>query len=214
MCKGKFIVLDGLEGSGKSTVLAMAKEHYGSKLTFTREPGGTPLSEMIRKLIFSEEGKDASILTTVLLFLASRAESFAKFTLPALLQGENVLADRGDSSTFAYNIYGIPEAEKLQLEDFFFKFRAMFFRDCFPDAYIFLDLTPEEGLARKKKQSDTDKNYNDEKPLSFHHRVSKGFVSFFRNPNLVGSKVFVINAFQSREKVWEDVQKAIDSVIG
>src|SRR5579864_4280814 len=107
MEKGKFIVLEGGEGAGKSTQLRVIKEILGDDIVITREPGGSPYAEEIRNVILkSTNAGQADAKTHFALFWAARADHMKNTVLPALNAGKHVISDRFDSSTFAYQIYG------------------------------------------------------------------------------------------------------------
>lgn len=119
--KGTFIVFEGGEGAGKTTVLAKVADALSAKgieVVKTREPGSTPLGEEIRSLLLHSKGNQAiSNKTELLLFLAARAQNIEQVIRPALERGAWVLCDRFNDSTIAYQGWarglGIPEVEGL-----------------------------------------------------------------------------------------------------
>lgn len=206
--KGKFIVLEGGEGSGKDTHIARLKEKYAGRedIVFTREPGGTQIGERIRALLLSKESVGMQVRTELLLFLAARAQLMEEIIVPALTEGKTVISNRFGLSTIAYQIYGRERKEYLsflsQLSDFVVGEHR-------PDAYILLDVTPEVGLARVQARADENTRFDDE-ALAFHARVRNGYTSHvgdFGTP-------FVVNADRDLESVWRDVEKAVASVYG
>jgi len=208
--KGLFVVLDGGEGSGKTTLLKKAAEYYADKAVFTREPGGSAYAEEIRNLIlYSSNAKQADAKAMFGLFWAARADHLKNTIIPALNSGKIVISDRFDSSTFAYQIVaqGARELEKL-----FWIVREDFLGEYKPDAYIYLDLDPRIGLTRKNSQADEKKNHFDERKLGFHEDLRGGFKEFLTNENL-GIVGRIINAEKSKEEVWEDFKKIIDSLV-
>ena len=106
MKRGKFITFEGMEGSGKSTqasVLAARIKETGQKVVLTREPGGTPVGEAIRRLVKSEDTDDVLCSEAeILLFAASRAQLVRQVVLPALKRGDIVISDRFADSTTVY----------------------------------------------------------------------------------------------------------------
>lgn len=179
-----FIVLDGGEGAGKGTQMRFLKGLLGEEDTvFTLEPGGTPLGQEIRNtLLKSKNGVGASAKTQFALFWADRADHMDRVVLPALRAGKNVISDRGDSSTFAYQIFG-----KLNhsLADLFWSVRDFYLREAFPDHYIFLDIDPVLGLTRKVAQPE-EVNHFELQTIDFHQRVRSGFKVFLeRVPHTV-----------------------------
>jgi dTMP kinase len=207
--KGLLIALDGGEGSGKSTLLKMVKDFYGDEIVISREPGGSPYAEEIRNLILnSPNAEQADALTMFALFWAARADHLKNTIIPALNIGKIVVSDRFDSSTYAYQI----EAQGARdLESFFWKMRDRYLRKYKPDIYIYLDVKPEVGLARKNMQQDEKKNHFDKRKLDFHYRLREGFKEFFAQKNH-GIKSVIIDAEKSKEEVFEDFKKIISSL--
>src|SRR3989344_3428467 len=203
--RGKFIVIDGCEGAGKTTLIkALAKEFSAKKILLTHEPGGTELADKIRTLVLSKEAKDAGAETQFGLMWAARAEHLKKKIIPALAKGVNVISDRFDSSTFAYQIYG---QEAKHLEKLFWQTREVFLRERKPDLYIFLDVEPEVGLERVAGRKET-KTHFDEQKLDFHKRVHVGFLEFLKH---VPHKM--IDANQPIESVKADFLKCVKMVL-
>lgn len=203
MGKGLFIVVDSGEGSGKTTQLNKAKEFFGDSLVLTREPGGTPYAEEIRELILnSPNAKQADAKTLFALFWAARADHIRNVIGPALLEGKIVISDRFDSSTYAYQIIAQGARE---LEDFFWQIRDFYLGDFKPDLYVYFDLDPRIGLARKAKQGGQELNHFEARKVEFHDMLRDGFKKFLTKvPNAV-----TIDASQSKEKVWEDFKKVL-----
>lgn len=178
MKRGKFIVIDGGEGAGKTTLIkALAKRFSAKKILLTHEPGGTEFADKIRGLVLSKEAKEAGAETQFGLMWAARAEHLKHKIIPALAKGITVVSDRFDSSTFAYQIYG---QEAKHLEKLFWRTREIFLRECKPDLYIFLDVLPEVGLKRVTGRKEA-KTHFDERALAFHQRVRAGFLGFLKN---------------------------------
>ena len=154
--RGRFIVVEGLEGAGKSTALSTIKRFLSPlvpELVTTREPGGTRVGEAARQLIKTknpDEPLDAR--AELLLFYAARVQLVERVIRPALDRGAWVLADRFELSTFAYQGGG----RKLD-PDIINTLSAFCVQGLKPDLTIFLDLTPEEGLARVLKRGKMDR---------------------------------------------------------
>lgn len=210
MANSKFIVIDGIEGAGKSTQLEKLKEQWGDAVVFTREPGGSPYAEEIRNVILkSPNASQADAITHFNLFWAARADHLKNTIIPALEAGKHVICDRFDSSTFAYQIYGKEQKELLELFD---PMRKFVLRNVKPDMYILLDVEIETGLARKQKQSaegKTDLNHFDHAALSFHRRMKEGFYEFMKKePNHK-----VVDASKSFDEVNVELNKILKEVI-
>jgi dTMP kinase len=204
--RGKFIIIEGGEGAGKSSQLRDIKELYGDKIITTREPGGTPYAEEIRHLILkSENAGQADAKTHFALFWAARADHMKNKIVPALESGINVIADRFDSTTFAYQIYGQGAKE---LEGFFWQTRDFYLGNNKPDAYIYLDVSAEEGLRRKSFQSEDENNHFDERRLDFHNTARVGFLEFLKQvPNVI------LDANPPKSEVRTALVAAIDKIL-
>ena len=151
MLAAKFIVLDGVEGCGKSTqarLLAPALEQRGYQVVLTREPGGTPVGERLRELLL-QPGLQMNVLTEALLFCAARAEHLAQVIRPALMDGKLVVCDRFSASTAAYQAY----AGGLGV-DTFRELDKLTVGATQPDMTFILDFDPMIGMTRKSAGSE------------------------------------------------------------
>ena len=165
---GQFIVLEGLEGAGKSTALTTIKRFltpYVPELMTTREPGGTHVGEVIRDLI--KQTPDTEPLlprAELLLFYAARIQLIEQVIRPALARGAWVLADRFELSTWAYQGGGRGLDQNLiqHLSDFSVQ-------DLRPNLILFLDLPPEQGLKRILERGNPDRI--EQEPVDFFNRV-------------------------------------------
>ena len=204
--KSKFIVLEGTEGAGKSTQIRVIKEVLGDSVIITREPGGSPYAEEIRRLILnSPDAQQADAKTHFALFWAARADHMKNNILPGLAAGRHVISDRFDSSTFAYQIYG---QKAKQLEKFFWQTREFYLEGNFPDIYIFMDVDIETGLQRKAGQGADEINHFDQRKIDFHRRMRQGYMDFLPHVPHV-----IINANQDQEKVTVDLLKVIRELV-
>lgn len=178
--RGKFIVLDGGEGAGKSTVAGFLKTKLpNERFLFTREPGGTPLAEKIRAVIISPEDSEASAETQFGLIWAARFDHVQKKIIPALKERKTVISERFDSSTYAYQIYG---QEAPHLKPLFRTYRKLL-GEYVPDLYILLDVAPKEGLARMRRRNRKKGESLDsfeKRELAFHERVRAGLLEFVK----------------------------------
>ena len=195
MKKGLFIVVDSGEGAGKTLQLNKAKEFFCDTLVLTREPGGSLYAEEIRNLILKSPNAGlADAKTLFALFWAARADHLKNTVLPALKSGKIVITDRFDSSTFAYQIIAQGATE---LKDFFWQMRDFYLGDLKPDLYIYFDIDPRIGLARKNKQGGEELNHFEAREIKFHDDLRAGFKEFIKHvPHAV------IDASQPIEKVW------------
>ncbi|MBI3632587.1 MAG: dTMP kinase [Candidatus Vogelbacteria bacterium] len=174
ICRGKFIAIEGGDGSGKGTAIKILRETFADGgVVFTREPGGTPLGEQIREMLQKNAEDEMCVMTEMLLFNASRAEHLEKVIKPALLSGKHVICDRFSLSTLAYQIYG------QRRDDFLDKFRKLdqIVVDVNPDLYILLDLDPEVAHDRVMKSGRDKLSRFDEKGVDFYRMVRLGYIS-------------------------------------
>lgn len=147
MSKGVFIVLEGVEGAGKSTqarFLSRWLDELGISHTLAREPGGTPVGEAIRAIVLDKDGLTMPAETELFLILAARAAFCRDVVRPALEKGRVLLADRFDFSTFAYQGYG----RGLDLSEVR-KANDLATGGLRPDLVVVLDLPVGVGLGRK-----------------------------------------------------------------
>lgn len=171
--RGRFIVVDGCEGTGKSTILRKLRELLPESSTvFIREPGGTAIGEQIRSLLLDRESK-LDDLTEFFLFWAARAQIVREIILPALLSGKNVVSDRFDSSTWAYQIVARGYADRKPL---FHSLRRAVVGPTVPDLYVYLDLDPVIGFQR---MGNREKDRIESEAMDFHLRVREGYQEFF-----------------------------------
>ncbi|MBI4833727.1 MAG: dTMP kinase [Planctomycetes bacterium] len=173
----KFIVIDGPDGCGKSTqakLLAgyLKKKHF--KVLNLREPGGTPISEKIRRILLDPANSRMTVPTELFLYMASRAQLVDEVIKPALDKGVIVICGRFLSSTIVYQGIAGGIGRKL-VEDM----GRIATQGTVPDLTIILDIHPEKGLKRKKTKPDR----MEKKEIAFHAKVRKGFLKLAKeNP--------------------------------
>lgn len=198
--KGTFIVLEGGEGAGKSSTAQFLKTQVpNERFLFTREPGGTPLGELIRATMISPKAAEASAEAQLALAFAARFDHCKKVIAPALAQGVHVVSERFDSATYAYQIHG---QEAPHLKPLFFECRELL-GGCVPDLYILLDVEPSEGL-RRAKGSGKGLDHFEQRNLAFHERVRAGLQEFLTT---------VPSVTVDANRPLEEVQKEVLSVI-
>ena len=199
MKRGRFIVIDGIDGSGKGTQVELLKRALGKHTVFTHEPGGTPKAEKIRKILLERKKETPAPLADFLLFWAARADHVERRIRPALRAGKNVITDRFDSSTFAFQICA---EQAPELKSLFEECRIAVLSKCIPDAYIILDMPAEKAMKWRRENPVKKAVFFDEKPLAYHKRARLGFKRF---ANIVSSKVFFVNANRTPEEVHEEI---------
>ena len=179
--RGRFIVLEGGDGSGKTTLaqtLAAALAADGQSVVATREPGGTPAGQALRALLLAADGPAFEPETELLLMTAARVQHVRQVIAPALARGAIVVCDRFVGSTLAYqgSGAGLDTARILALH-------RDFADDLWPDVTLLLDLPPELALARSRARlaaSAANEGRFEARGLSFHARVRAGFLALAR----------------------------------
>lgn len=171
--KGKFFVLEGGEGSGKTTCLDFLRKELSPKndFLFTREPGGTEVGEAVREVLMH---KNMTIKTELFLFCGVRSEVIDKIIKPALNSGKHVICDRFYPSTRTYQIH--KNSLGKEYLDIFNQLNKITVGDCKPDAVIYLDVTPEIGLERKSKSQEGLCTRFDNAKLEDHYRIRNGYL--------------------------------------
>lgn len=170
--KGKFITLEGGEGTGKSTqvdFLIQFLQSKGIEVIATREPGGSEGAELIRDLLVKGDVCRWDAITEALLMSASRRDHLVNLIMPALKKGKWVICDRFCDSTLAYQGYG----HQLPLEEVE-ALNKLTCQDVVPDLTFVFDLDPAEGLKRAKNRA-TDEDRYERMDADFHQRVREGF---------------------------------------
>ncbi|MBL4816087.1 MAG: dTMP kinase [Shewanella sp.] len=194
----KFIVIEGLEGAGKSSAISLVgdfiEKHTGQVPVCTREPGGTPLAERMRDLIkIADETDPLCDEAECLLLYAARAQLVANVIKPALKRGAWVLGDRHNLSSLAYQGGGrglmplVQVVSKATLGDFK------------PDLTIYLDIDPAQGLQRAAKRGELDRI--EKQALDFFERARATFLSFAAEDDTIA----VIDAGQTMAEVHKDI---------
>ena len=206
MKKGLFITLEGTEGSGKSTQIAVIKAHMeakGHKVVCLREPGGTPIAEEIRNLLKTPRKDDAMCDTTELLLMyAARAQLVNTVIKPAIEQGVDVICDRHDLSTVAYQGGGrgmdlseIKAISKVVLGDFK------------PNLTILLDIDPIKGMQRAKARGELDRF--EQSKMDFFVRVRNTYLECAKqDPNIIK----VVNGDDTLDNVSSHIRQLLDTL--
>jgi dTMP kinase len=219
MAQGHFIVIDGPDGAGKGTQIAMLRDtlphRYGrpaSDFVFTREPGGSPFAEKLREANLSPEAKEASGSVMIQLFGAARLDHIEKIILPALAAGKVVVSDRFDAATFAYQVVA-QEGGKRALELFSLQRQAiepLFFAH-HGWRTIILDVPAEIGMERSAKRRGQQRTHFDERDAAFHDAVRRGYLRYRENHRY---GTHVIDASRTPCLVHHDVIGIFDRVLG
>ena len=200
--QGKFIVIEGLEGAGKTTALAAISAYLtarSQRLIQVREPGGTSLGEKIRALIKNFPDENIDPHAELLLLYAARVQLIQNIIKPALAAGIWVLADRFELSTLAYQGGGRGIDYAI-----IYKLSALFLHGLTPDCIVFLDITPDRSLKRIQMRGLTQDRMELESH-DFFYRVYTAYHAIIKNMN----NVTLIDA----ELTPELVQQAIITVL-
>ncbi|MDQ6420778.1 dTMP kinase [Paenibacillus sp. LHD-117] len=206
MNKGIFITIEGGEGSGKTTLiqrLAHALGQKGLAVMTTREPGGIPIAEQIRTVILDPLHTAMDARTEALLYAASRRQHLVEKVLPALEQGGIVICDRFVDSSLAYQGH----ARGLGMDEVW-EINRFAIQDTMPDLTLYLDVTPEVGLARIAAASDREINRLDLERHSFHERVREGYMTLLER---FPERIVRLNADEHPDDVFEEALMVLES---
>ncbi|MGQ0286987.1 dTMP kinase [Pasteurellaceae bacterium 22721_9_1] len=203
---GKFIVLEGLEGAGKTTAREAVIEQLHqlgiTNLVFTREPGGTPLAEKLRQLIKHEMEEPVSDKAELLMLYAARIQLVENVIKPALAEGKWVIGDRHDMSSQAYQGGG----RQLDLA-LLNNLKQTVLGEFEPDFTLYLDIDPAIGLARARGRGELDRI--EQQNLDFFHRTRQRYLELVEN----NPKAAIINAEQPIEQVTADIKSAVQKFV-
>ncbi|MFH1477427.1 MAG: dTMP kinase [Verrucomicrobiota bacterium] len=211
--RGKFITLEGPEGSGKSTharLLVAQLQATGHSVVTTREPGGTPVGEAVRHLLqHSVEGDGMVAETEMFLFMASRAQLVHQVIRPALVQGDFVVCDRFADSTTAYQGYGRgKDIERILIMN------EMATGGLLPDLTILLDIDVKIGFDRlhdRNRRHSVEKDRIEREAQDFHERVRAGYLELARR---WPQRIRVVDAARAEDAVQADIWGLAQHVIG
>lgn len=200
--QAKFIVVEGLEGAGKSTAIAFVKQQLQQQNiqpVCTREPGGTPMAERLRELVKQVQQQElVAPQTELLLMYAARMQLICNVIKPALAAGQWVLADRHDMSSRAYQGGG----RQLD-EQFIDQLRSAVLGDLRPDLTLYLDIDPAIGLERARQRGALDRI--EQEQLAFFQRTRHKYLHIAHTePNIA-----IIDASQPLAGVQQQLTLAL-----
>ncbi len=207
-----FITFEGVEGSGKTTQIERLNRYLtrkGIPCRVTREPGGCPIGEKIRKILLNPDHREMSPLSELLLYEASRAQHVIDVVKPFLKKGMVVLCDRFSDASIAYQGYG----RKVDLK-WVERLNRLSSQGIKPDITFLLDCPSNVGLKRALQRNRMLKKEKEERfereKIQFHHRVRRGYLSIAKKEP---HRVKIIDTREGEEKVFEKIRRIVDELI-
>ncbi|MBU2102197.1 MAG: dTMP kinase [Candidatus Omnitrophica bacterium] len=203
MKKALFITVEGLEGSGKSSVIGYLEKFFrvrGAHCTVFREPGSTRVGEKIRQLLLDKKNSELSRHTELLLYLAARTQLIEEKLTKVFGEADVIISDRFFDSTLVYQGYALGLGRIVE------RAVAMFTLGVVPDITFLLDVHPSRGLARIR-----DKDRIESRPLSFHRKLRKGYLTLAKK---YPGRIAVINAEGTLDEIYMQVEKVLRKKIG
>ena len=198
--RGKFVVLDGGEGCGKSTQAQRLRariEAQGVEVLLVRDPGTTRVGELIRAILLNPDHDEMAMRCEMLLYMAARAQMMSQIILPALTQGKLVICDRFVSSTLAYQLGGdgLSADEIRSVAQIALKGR-------WPDLTLIFDMPVERSIARVTRAKDR----IEQRPIEYHQQVRSNYLA---QAEADPSRHRIIAADRTPDEVEADVWRAV-----
>jgi len=204
--RGKFIVIEGGDGSGKDTQVELLRKSFSDvDIVYTKEPGGTKLGSTLREILLGDEFTPLAFETEALLFLADRAEHMTKVVQPALSAGRHVISNRSWFSFVAYQIYGRNGQTLMPLVELAHK---TIYKGAEPDAVVLLDIPVSVTLERITSRNKPITSIEAE-PKEFHERVRQGFLETVEYAK--GS--LIIDGTKSPEEIHADIMRHLMPIL-
>ncbi|MDD4981011.1 MAG: dTMP kinase [Candidatus Omnitrophica bacterium] len=202
--KGKFITFEGSEGSGKSTqskLLSQYLKRKGFRIVYLREPGGTKVSEKIRKILLDHKNDSMTPMAEMLLYMAARAQVVNEIIAPALKEGKIVICDRFLDSTLAYQGYGL--GIDIKLIKCVGEFATSGIK---PDLTIFMDLGVKQGL----KHREFSKDRIERRPLLYHARVRRGYLQLAHSEP---KRIKIVKVKKDKNNTQSEIRELVDKFL-
>lgn len=206
--KGKFLVFEGIDGSGKTTQLNLLGEKLstrGYQVLYTREPGGTRIGEAIRELLLDPQHSELVPVAEALLYAAARAQHVAQVILPALREGKIVLCDRFLDSSIAYQGFG-RGLDVGQLE----KLNGPATAGLMPDLVLLLDFPCDTGMERIA-ESGRGVDRIEQEDRVFRSKVRAGYLALAGRD---ADRYRVIDANRTIEQIHHDIVRVVGEFLG
>ena len=207
-----FITFEGVEGSGKTTQIRRLKRYLTQKgipCKLTREPGGCPIGEKIRRILLNPDHREMVPLSELLLYEAARAQHVKEVIEPLLKRGVVVLCDRFVDATIAYQGHG--RGVDLSMVD---RLNRLVSQGIRPHVTFLLDCPSDMGLKRALQRNRISRNEKEgrfeREKIQFHHRVRKGYLAIAKKEP---HRVKVIDTSVGEEKAFEKIRKIVDELL-
>ncbi len=208
-----FITLEGIEGSGKTTLVQSVVSHcrgIGRDCIATREPGGTPIGEKIRSILLNPRHSAMDPIAEMLLYMADRVQHIRQIIQPALLEGKVVVCDRYVDATIVYQ--GVARGLKPETV---IGLHNDLLGGLWPDITLLLDLPPRQGLQRAWRQIDDGERGSEEsrfekEAMDFHSKIREGYLArAMAEPN----RFRVVNAALPQQEVEAEVVRMVSEAL-
>ena len=207
-----FITFEGVEGSGKTTQIQRLKKYLtqrGIPCKVTREPGGCPIGEKVRKILLNPDHREMVPMSELLLYEAARAQHVNDMIKPFLKKGGVILCDRFNDATLAYQGYG----RRIDLR-WIERLNHLSSQGIRPDVTFLLDCPSDVGLKRALQRNRELKQEREERfekeEIQFHRRVRKGYLAIAKKEP---RRVKVIDTRQGEDKVFNKIRKTVDHLL-
>ncbi len=200
--QGYFITFEGPDGSGKSTQIQLIKQYFQEKgfdMVITREPGGTRISEKIRKIILDKTHVEMDYVTEALLYAASRAQHVSQVIMPALKEGKVVICDRFVDSSLVYQGVGRGLGERVR------KINDIAIRGCVPDITFLFKISPEKGKKRIFHEDRLDME-----DLDYHTKVYQAYLELEKK---YPERIKGINADRTIKEIHGDIKDCLEVLL-
>lgn len=203
---GIFISMEGPDGAGKTTQIELLKtylEKKGYEILITREPGGTKISEAIRRILLDKSNLEMDYMTEALLYASARAQLVAEVIKPGVAAGKVVISDRFIDSSAVYQ--GM--ARGLGVENAY-KINEFAIQGMMPRLTIHLDLPASVGIMRKKNQAELDRMELEK--AEFHEKVAEGYRQLAR---MFPERIYTIDATLPVEEIHRLIMSKLEEIL-